>query len=177
MKKIVIISFALLLVLALTLPASAQGRGRHHEFGKGPAHGAMDGKGHLTGLWKDPRVVEGLKLTDDQVTALRETDFAFRERIIQLHSKLKTGQLELEKLMSRTPLKEDAAKKQAKKISDLHGQMFLLRFDHELAVRNVLSADQVSALQKLQPQYADKKKAKRLRREKRSESRNETSTP
>jgi Spy/CpxP family protein refolding chaperone len=103
---------------------------------------------HLSplGIWRNPKMVQELGLTDEQVKGLRETDFAHREKRLQLKSKLDGLHLELEKLFSADPLNESDILQLAQKISDIKGKLFVRRIESRLAVGKLLTADQLKNL-------------------------------
>jgi len=98
------------------------------------------------GIWRNPKVVQDLGLTDEQVKGLREADFAHREERLQLKSKLDGLHLELEKLFSADPVNEAEILQLAQKISDLKGKLFVQRIESRLAVGKLLTADQLKKL-------------------------------
>ena len=98
------------------------------------------------GIWRNPKMVQELGLTDEQVKGLREADFAHREKRLQLKSKLDGLHLEMEKLFSADPVNESEILQLAKKISDLKGKLFVRRIESRLAVGKLLTADQLKKL-------------------------------
>ena len=100
---------------------------------------------HL-GIWKNPKMVQELGLTDKQVDGLKKADFAHREKSLELKSKLDVLHLELEKLFAAESVDETKVLKVAQKISDLKGKRFVQRIESRLAFAKLLTADQVSKL-------------------------------
>jgi Spy/CpxP family protein refolding chaperone len=100
----------------------------------------------LLGIWRNPKMVQELGLTDEQVKGLREADFAHREKGLQLKSKLDGLHLEMEKLFSADPVNEPDILKLAQKISDLKGKRFVRCIESRLAVGKLLTADQLKKL-------------------------------
>jgi len=98
------------------------------------------------GIWRNPKMVQELGLTDEQVKGLREADFAHREKRLQLKSKLDGLHLEMEKLFSADPVNESEILQLAKKISDLKGKLFVRKIESRLAVGKLLTADQLKKL-------------------------------
>jgi Spy/CpxP family protein refolding chaperone len=98
------------------------------------------------GIWRNPKMVQELGLTDAQVKGLREADFAHREKRLQLKSKLDGLHLELEKLFSADPVNESDILQLAQKISDLKGKLFVQRIESRLTVGKLLTADQLKKL-------------------------------
>jgi len=98
------------------------------------------------GIWRNPKMVQELGLTDEQVKGLREADFAHREKRLQLKSKLDGLHLEMKKLFSADPVNESEILQLAKKISDLKGKLFVRKIESRLAVGKLLTADQLKKL-------------------------------
>jgi Spy/CpxP family protein refolding chaperone len=98
------------------------------------------------GIWRNPKMVQELGLTDEQVKGLREADFAHREKRLQLKSKLDGLHLEMEKLFSADPVNESNILQLAQKISDLKGNLFVGRIESCLAVGKLLTAEQLKKL-------------------------------
>ncbi|RZB33676.1 MAG: hypothetical protein SRB2_03787 [Desulfobacteraceae bacterium Eth-SRB2] len=98
------------------------------------------------GIWRNPKMVQELGLTDEQVKGLREADFAHREKRLQLKSKLDGFHLEMEKLFSADSVDEEKVLQVAQKISELKGKLFVRRIESRLAVGKLLTADQLKKL-------------------------------
>ena len=98
------------------------------------------------GIWRNPKMVQELGLTDEQVKGLREADFAHREKRLQLKSKLDGLHLEMKKLFSADPVNESDILQLAQKISDLKGKLFVRKIEARLAVGKLLTADQLKKL-------------------------------
>jgi Spy/CpxP family protein refolding chaperone len=105
-------------------------------------------KHHLLplGIWRNPRMVQQLGLTDEQVKGLREADFAYREKRVKLKSKLDGLHLEMEKLFSADDVDEAKVLQLAQKISELKGKRFVQTIECRLAVAKLLRADQLKKL-------------------------------
>jgi Spy/CpxP family protein refolding chaperone len=103
--------------------------------------------GSLLGIWQNPKMVQELGLTDEQVKGLREVDFTHREKRLQLKSKLEGLHLEMEKLFSADSVNEPDVLKLAQKISDLKGKLFVQKIESRLAVEKLLTADQLKKLE------------------------------
>jgi len=102
--------------------------------------------GSLLGIWQNPKMVQELGLTDEQVTGLREADFAHREKRLQLKSKLDGLHLEMEKLFSADSVDEAKVLQLAQKISELKGKLFIRKIESRLALGKLLTEDQLKKL-------------------------------
>ena len=98
------------------------------------------------GIWRNAKLVQDLELTGEQVQALREADFAHREKQLQLNSKLNGLHLELEKLFSADPVNASDILQLAQKISDLKGKRFVQKIESRLTVGALLTAEQLKKL-------------------------------
>lgn len=98
------------------------------------------------GIWRNPTMVQQLRLTDEQVAGLREADFAHREKRLKLKSQLDALHLEMEKLFSADAVDEAHVLQLAQKISELKGKRFVQTIECRLAVVKLLRADQLKKL-------------------------------
>ena len=101
------------------------------------------------GIWQNPKMIQELGLTDQQIKGLREADFAHREKRLQLKSKLDGLHLEMEKLFSVESVDESAVLQIAQKISDQKGNLFVRKIESRLAVRKLLTEDQLKKLKRI----------------------------
>ncbi len=100
------------------------------------------------GIWQNPKMIQELGLTDQQIKGLREADFAHREKRLQLKSKLEGLHLEMEKLFSVESVDESAVLQIAQKISDQKGNLFVRKIESRLAIRKLLTEDQLKKLKR-----------------------------
>lgn len=116
-----------------------------------------------TPIWTDHQQIEELGLTEEQVAALKESDFTLRERQIDMYTQVAKAELELQRVMSDRPLDTEKAKKAAKKLADLKGRMFLLEVEHRLSIHTVLTPEQIEKLEKSRP-YQTRRYRREIRR-------------
>jgi len=100
------------------------------------------------GIWRNPKMIQELGLTDEQVKGLREADFTYREKRLKLKSKLNGLHLEMEKLFFADPLNEAEVLQLAQKISDQKGKLFIWKIESRLAVGKLLTADQLKKMKR-----------------------------
>jgi len=98
------------------------------------------------GIWRNPKMIQELGLTDQQIKGLREADFAHREKRLQLKSKLDGLHLEMQKFFSADSVNEAAVLQIAQKISDQKGNLFVQKIESRLVVRKLLTEDQLKKL-------------------------------
>lgn len=103
----------------------------------------------VLGIWQSPQMVHRLGLTEEQVRQLRDADFNARARQLELRGQLSSFRLQLEKAMAADIFDDKAIVKMAKKIANLNGELFVHKIESNLAVGNILNADQVAELKRL----------------------------
>ncbi len=108
--------------------------------------GMIRHQGALLGIWQNPKMVQELKFTDEQIKKLKEADFAHRENCLQLKSKLDALYLEMEKRFAADSVDEDKVLQLAQKISALKGEMFVKATKSRLTLIKILTADQLKNL-------------------------------
>ncbi len=127
MTKSIGVLFAALLFASFTAfgqDAGANAQTRQHPFG-------------------GPSMKERLNLTEQQQGQLRDLQFQYRKKQIQLRAKIQLARLETRELFSADKPDRSAIEKNVKAISDLQYQQKLDRIDHLFAVRNILTPDQL----------------------------------
>jgi Spy/CpxP family protein refolding chaperone len=104
--------------------------------------------GSPLGIWQNPKMVQKLGLTDEQVKGLREADFAHREKRLKLKSQIDGLHLEMEKLFSADSVDQAKVLQVAQKISELKGKLFVRKIESRLALGKLLTADQLKKLKR-----------------------------
>ncbi|MCF7824295.1 MAG: Spy/CpxP family protein refolding chaperone [Candidatus Marinimicrobia bacterium] len=116
----------LFLIMVFSLSAIAQ-----------PMNGpAKQGKGRMM-------MSEELNLTADQEKQMQELRFDHDSRMIDLKAKLQAERLEMRKLMAADEPNEKKIYGQIEKISTAEVKIEKARIDHKLAVRKILTAEQL----------------------------------
>lgn len=152
MVRQILISITGILVAAVT--AGAQGFGGSQGSGSGftanrppmtRAFGAMgiDSKG----WWNNPRIVERLKLTDDQRKAMDGILLQHREKLIDLRANLEKADLALQPLMSADTPNDAAIMVQIDKVVQARGELERANSRFLLAIRDKLTSDQWKQIQ------------------------------
>lgn len=134
-----------LLITVCFVPAMAGAFGP----GDGCQNRGFHGKGHhrpALGIWRNPKVVEKLGLTQEQVKQIRDTDFAFREKRLALKAPLDSLRLQMDKAFSEDVVDDTIVLETAKKISDVKGKLFIQKIEARLALGKILNADQINKL-------------------------------
>jgi Spy/CpxP family protein refolding chaperone len=143
--SVIVLLSAVAFVAACFVPAMADGSGPYGgKRGKG-----MDRPGHhrsALGIWKSQQLIEELELTDEQVTQLKEADFASQEKRLELKAQLDSSHLELQKAFSDDNIDDTAILKIAQKIAGQQGEMFIQTIESRLALGKILNPDQIDKL-------------------------------
>jgi Spy/CpxP family protein refolding chaperone len=98
------------------------------------------------GIWRNQKLVQDLGLSEDQVKKLKDIDFSFREKQLKTRSQMAALQLEMDKELSTDKVEEEAVLKLAKKLSDIKGEKYVQEIESNLAVRKILTQDQIKKL-------------------------------
>lgn len=96
--------------------------------------------------WHMPKMVERLKITDDEKTSLDQLFMEKRKSMIKVKSEMESKKLELEAIMEKDPFDEDSALKQFEAMHVTGQQMMQNRFKFVLEVRKLLGKDRFMQL-------------------------------
>jgi Spy/CpxP family protein refolding chaperone len=130
---------------------SGPGGGQGPGLGIGPGGGGPmmrpDGPGGHGGGFAAkfllrPEAKEKLGLTDEQVTKIRELDYASEKQAIELRAKAEQAELELRQLMQAETPDRDAIMKQLDKVGQAQTEMRKLQTGNRLDVQAALTAEQ-----------------------------------
>ena len=102
------------------------------------------------GWWNNPRMVEKLKLTDDQRKAMDTILMQHREKLIDLRANLEKAELALQPLMSADTPNEAATTAQIDKVVQARADLERANARFLLAIREKLTADQWKQIQTTQ---------------------------
>ena len=121
--------------------AFAPGDGKHDRgFYKKDRHR------NVLGIWRNPLMVQELGLTAEQVKKVRDADFAFREKHLELKAQLDSLRLQMEKAFTEDAVDDKTVLSMADKISDVKGKLFIQKIEARLAGIKLLNADQIDKL-------------------------------
>ena len=109
----------------------------------------------VLGIWRDPQMIQKLGLTAEQVKQLRDADFGFREKCLDLKAHLDSLRLQMDKAFTDDVIDDAAVLSLAEKISDVKGKLFIQKIEARLVVGKLLNADQIKNL-KLYDMYPRK---------------------
>ena len=97
--------------------------------------------------WNNPRIVERLKLTDDQRKAMDQILLDHREKLIDLRADLQKAELAMEPLMNADTPNDSAILAQTDKIVQARGELEKANARFLLAIRDKLTAEQWKQIQ------------------------------
>jgi len=118
--------------------AAGPGFGGHRpsmERGFGPADAGKS-------WWNEPKIVERLKLTDDQRKAMDGIMLEHREKLIDLHANLEKAELGMQPLMAADTPNDAAIVAQIDKVVTARGDLERANARFLLAIRDKLTPDQ-----------------------------------
>jgi periplasmic protein CpxP/Spy len=147
--------FAMAGVLLLGGWAAAQGPGDGGGMGPGPRFGdhqppmerAFRFDGERGQFWNNPRIVERLKLTDDQRKAMDGILQDHRVTLIDLRANVEKAEVEMEPLMRADDPNETAILAQIDKIAQARAELEKANARFLLAIRSKLTPEQWKQVQ------------------------------
>jgi len=133
-------------------PGMRQGFGDHRP----PFERAMGPEGRLGQWWNSPRMVERLKLTDDQRKAMDAILLQHREKLIDLRANLEKAELAMQPLMAADTPNDSAISAQIDKVVQARAELERANARFLLAIRDKLTADQWKEIQTRQRERLDR---------------------
>ena len=139
--------------LMAAVMAGAQGPGSGMGVGPGlmahqpPMERAFRFAGTHGRWWNNPRIVEQLKLTDDQRKAMDQILFQHREKLINLQANLERANLALQPLMNADTPNQAAINAQIDKVVQARADLERANARFLLAIRMKLTPDQWKQVQ------------------------------
>jgi Spy/CpxP family protein refolding chaperone len=112
-----------------------------------PFERAFGGHGNEGKWWNNPRIVERLKLTDDQRKQFDQILLQHRETLIDLHANLEKAELALEPLVRNDQPNEPAILAQIDKVAQARAELEKANARYLLALRSKLTPDQWKQVQ------------------------------
>ena len=139
-----------LTIAGLLIAGSALAQGPGDGPGAGPGFGehrppferAFDGPGIRGRWWNNPKIVERLKLTDEQRKSFDEILFQHRETLIDLRGSLEKAELELEPLIRNDQPNEGKILAQIDKVAQARAELEKANARYLLALRSKLTPEQ-----------------------------------
>jgi protein CpxP len=144
-----------LAIAGILLAGSALAQGPGEGPGAGPGFGdhqppierAFGGQGIHGRWWNNPKIVERLKLTDEQRKSFDEILFQHRETLIDLRGSLAKAELELEPLIRNDQPNEARILAQIDKVAQARAELEKANARYLLAIRSKLTPEQWKMVQ------------------------------
>jgi protein CpxP len=136
--------------LFLAAAAIAQGPGGMGGQGFGhrpPIERAFGGHGIEGRWWNNPKIIERLKLTDDQRKTFDQILLDHREKLIDLHANVEKAELAMEPLVQADEPNEAAILAQIDKVAQARAELEKANARYLLALRSKLTPDQWKQVQ------------------------------
>lgn len=124
-------------------PAPGPGFGSHRP----PMERMLGSEGAHGSWWNNPKVVDRLKLTDDQRKAMDQILLQHRETLIDMHANVQKAELAMEPLMSADQPNESAILAQIDKVAQARAELEKANARFLLELRGKLNPDQWKDLQ------------------------------
>ncbi len=101
-------------------------------------------------IWNNPKLVEDLGLSDDQISKLKDADFAMKEKHIELRSQLNRLSLDMERAFAEQVVNDSEVLELANKMSEIRNQLFMDRVETGLKMKKILTDEQFEKLASMQ---------------------------
>jgi len=119
------------------------GFGMHHP----PMERAMRSHNEFGRWWNNPKIVERLKLSDDQRKAMDDIFQKHREKLVDLRANLEKAEIELEPLVKADQPSESAVMSQIDKVAQARAELEKANARFLFALRAKLTPDQWKQVQ------------------------------
>ncbi len=147
---------------------------------QGEKHGMMRGgeergemrEAMVERIINNPKMIEKLALTEDQVKTLRDGVMAQKEQEIDLRANMERASLEQAKLLTETKPDRKALISAVKKAGDIRTQMACLRMEGILLLKETLTTEQLQKLEEMKQsrqERGDKQGQERKHRKQKTE--------
>lgn len=128
-----------------------------------PMERAFAGPGFEGRWWNNPRVIEKLKLTDDQRKQFDKILLDHRENLIDLRANLEKAELSLQPLMQDDNPNEGAILGQIDKVAQARAELEKANARYLLALRSKLTPDQWKQVQEFRHDHGGMQMRERFR--------------
>lgn len=134
-----------------------QGMGPGFEEHRPPMERAFGGPGDHGRWWNNPKVVERLKLTDEQRKAFDGILLEHREKLIDLKASVEKAELEMEPLVSADQPNEARILAQIDKVAQSRAELEKANARFLLAIRNKLTPEQWKQIQAFRASHGEER--------------------
>ena len=147
-KKLLVTSLVVILMLTVAVAASLAQRG-------------MGKTGNYTPIWDRPGAAQELGLSQDQLTALRKSHQTFQDERLRIRNSINTARLELDALLNADNVDADAVRDKTEQLQDLKADLENKRVEHQLDLREILTAEQYRKLEEMRDQWRNMRRGNR----------------
>ncbi|HET7289435.1 MAG TPA: hypothetical protein VFJ67_03270 [Thermodesulfobacteriota bacterium] len=116
------------------------------------AFGLVSGEIHYK-WWKNPKIVQEMELTEDQVDAIEDIFNSYREQIIDSQKELKKEEVHLLDILRKPECSRDEVMQITDNIEDLRANLTRIKVDMLLKIKNVLTSEQEETLHSIRDRY------------------------
>ena len=144
------VAIGAVLMAGSALAQGPMGSGQGMEMGhRPPMERAFGAQGDRGRWWNNPKIVERLKLTDDQRKAMDGILLEHREKLIDLRGSLQKAELELEPLVKDDQPNEGKIVAQIDKVAQARAELEKANARFLLAIRGKLTPEQWKQVQEI----------------------------
>lgn len=158
----ILVAVRLGIALAATLVAGiacAQGPGQDGPGGPGfgqhrpPMERAMGAHGGFGRWWNNPKIIDKLKLTDDQRKAMDQIFQEHREKLVDLRASVQKAEIEMEPMVRADQPNESAVMEQIDKVAQARAELEKANARFLFALRSKLTPDQWKQVQEFRQNH------------------------
>jgi len=115
--------------------------------------------------WRLPRISKALHLREDEKNELDDLFIENRRKLIDLKSDLERARLDLDALLDKDSLNDDAVRRQYDRLEQARENLARERFRFLLEVRRILGPDRFDRLKRMYRQFRVQKRRNAIRRQ------------
>ena len=156
MKKFIVTLLTVALVFGSVSAASA----KDHKYGRPHAGGGMHDVGFGGSIFKAYRFAEELGLSNAQLEKLEAIKDSGKREKFKLRNEIKLATWEIEDELKNDKPDRGKINAAAEKISDAQKKLMMMKIDHMLAVKKILTKRQFKDLSRMMKHKKDKMKKK-----------------
>jgi Spy/CpxP family protein refolding chaperone len=116
------------------------------------AFGLVGGEIHYK-WWKNPKIIQEMDLTDDQVDAIEDIFKSYREQIIDSQKELKKEEAHLLDVLRQPECSSDEVMQITDHIEDMRADLTRIKVEMLLKIKNVLTSEQEETLHNIRERY------------------------